>query len=113
VASFLPAILAHSEAIRSMTIAEPALLGQIASLLPDGRAEISVGAANGVAVGDRFEVLTVDHLAFDPTTQSVIAYDVLETKGEIQIVEVRERASTGVCQGEFDPLVGDLVRLVP
>ena len=82
-------------------------------MFPDGRTAISVGASSGVAVGDRFEVLAVDHLAFDPDTLAIVAYDVLETKGEIEIVEVRDRASTGVRLGEFDPLVGDLVRFVP
>ncbi len=89
------------------------LLGQVASVFPDGRTAINVGASSGVAVGDRFEVLAVDHLVFDPDTLAIVAYDVLETRGEIEIVEVRDRASTGVRLGEFDPLVGDLVRFVP
>ena len=88
-------------------------MGQVASVLPDGRIAVNVGSSSGVAVGDRFEVLAVDHLIFNPETLAVVAYDVLATKGEIRIVEVRERASYGICQGAFEPLVGDLVRFVP
>jgi hypothetical protein len=120
--SLLPAIMAH----RSPSVAVPlpaeapaasegtsSLLGQVASVLPDGRVAINVGSSNGVAVGDRFEVLAVDHLVFDPETLAVVGYDVLATKGEIRIVEARERVSYGVCQSAFEPLVGDLIRFVP
>ncbi len=89
------------------------LLGQVAGVLPDGRITINVGSSHGVAAGDRFEVLDADDLAFDPETLSVVAYEVLATKGEICIVEVRERASDGVREGDFEPLVGDLVRFLP
>ena len=118
-ASLLSTILAHGaapalgEATPSLAGESSPLLGQVASVFPDGRMAINIGASSGVAVGDRFEVLAVDHLAFDPDTLAIVAYDVLETKGEIEIVEVRDRASTGVRLGEFDPLVGDLVRFVP
>jgi hypothetical protein len=118
-ASLVPAILAYATrpalgaAARVAPDALSPLLGQIASVLPDGRTEVNVGALNGVALGDRFEVLAVDHLIFNPDTQAIVSYDVLEAKGRIEITEVRERASTGVCLGEFAPLVGDLVRLVP
>jgi hypothetical protein len=121
-ASLLPAIMTHrSLSVAAALAAEvPAasegtssLVGQVASVLPDGRIAVNVGSSNGVAVGDRFEVLAVDHLAFDPETLAVVAYDVLAAKGEIQIVEVRERVSYGVCQSAFEPLVGDLVRFVP
>jgi TolB-like protein len=121
-ASLLPAIMAH----RSLSVAAPlaaevpaasegtsSLVGQVASVLPDGRIAVNVGSSNGVAVGDRFEVLAVDHLVFDPETLAIVAYDVLATKGEIRIVDVRERVSYGVCQSAFEPLVGDLVRFVP
>lgn len=90
-----------------------ALLGQIASVFPDGRASINVGSLRGVAVGDRFEVLAVQNLAFDPETQAIASYEVLAWKGEIEIIEVREMASTGVCVGDAAPSVGDLVRLLP
>jgi len=121
-ASLLPAIMTHrSLSVAAALAAEvPAasegtssLVGQVASVLPDGRIAVNVGSSNGVAVGDRFEVLAVDRLAFDPETLAVVAYDVLATKGEIRIVEVRERVSYGVCQSAFEPLVGDLVRFVP
>lgn len=105
------ALRAAEEAVETSDVRS--LLGQIASVLPDGRVAISVGASHGVAAGDRFEVLAADRLAFDPTTQSIVAYDVSATKGHIRIVEVRERASDGICESEFEPLVGDLVRLVP
>lgn len=121
-ASLLPTIMAY----RSPSVATPfaaevpaaseetsSLLGQVASVLPDGRVAVNVGSSDGVAVGDRFEVLAVDHLVFDPETLAVVAYVVLETKGEVRIVEVRERVSYGVCQSAFEPLVGDLVRFVP
>lgn len=118
-ALLLPTILAHNAApsFGATALGAPLesfpLLGQVASVLPDGRTELNVGALNGVAVGDLFEVLAVDNLTFDPDTQAIVSYDVVETKGQIEIIEVRERASTGVRLGEFDPLVGDLVRFVP
>jgi hypothetical protein len=119
--SLLPAIMAHRSPSAAPLAAEvPAtseetstLLGQVASVLPDGRIAVNVGSSNGVAIGDRFEVLAVDHLVFHPETLAIIAYNVLAAKGEIRIVEVRERVSYGVCQSAFEPLVGDLVRLVP
>ena len=121
-ASLLPAIMAHRSSSAAVPLAAEVhttseetstLLGQVASVLPDGRIAVNVGSSNGVAVGDRFEVLAVDHLIFNPETLAVVAYDVLATKGEIRIVEVRERASYGVCQSTFESLVGDLIRFVP
>ncbi len=117
-ALLLPTILAHNAAPAFATalgapLESSPLLGQVASVLPDGRTELNVGALNGVAVGDLFEVLAVDNLTFDPDTQAIVSYDVLETKGQIEIIEVRERASTGLRLGEFGLLVGDLVRFVP
>jgi TolB-like protein len=119
--SLLPAIMAHrSPSAAPLAAAVPAtseetstLLGQVASVLPDGRIAVNVGSSNGVAVGDRFEVLAVDHLVFHPETLAIVAYHVLAAKGEIRIVEVRERVSYGICQSAFEPLVGDLIRLVP
>jgi TolB-like protein len=121
-ASLLPTIMAHrSPAVAASFAAEvpvaseemSSLLGQVASVLPDGRVAVNVGSSNGVVVGDRFEVLAVDHLVFDSETLAVVAYAVLATKGEIRIAEVRERVSYGVCQSPFEPLVGDLIRFVP
>jgi hypothetical protein len=120
--SLLPAIMAHRSPSAAAPLAAAApttteeastLLGQVASVLPDGRIAVNVGSSNGVAVGDRFEVLAVDHLVFHPETLAIVAYNVLAAKGEIRIVEVRERVSYGVCQSAFEPLVGDLIRLVP
>jgi TolB-like protein len=121
-ASLLPAIRAHRSPSAAVPLAAavPAtseetstLLGQVASVLPDGRIAVNVGSSNGVAVGDRFEVLAVDHLVFHPETLAIVAYNVLAAKGEIRIAEVRERVSYGVCQSAFEPLVGDLIRLIP
>lgn len=116
-ASLVPAILARgtSAGPRAATAspAESPLLAQIAAVLPDGRATLSAGASHGVAVGDRFEVLTVDRLTFDPSTLAVLSYDIVATKGQIEIVEVRDWASTGVLLGTFEPMIGDLARAVP
>ncbi len=118
-ALLLPALLlGEAEAGELAAAAGPlecgtALLGQIASVFPDGRASINVGSLRGVAVGDRFEILAVEDLAFDPETQAIASYEILAVKGEIEIVEVREMASTGICAGDAAPSVGDLVRLLP
>ncbi len=114
VAALLPDILAHKAVSESDGVAEAlqgvVLLAQVADVLPDGRATINAGASDGVAVGDRFDVLAVGNLVFDPETLAIVSYDVLEAKGQMEIVEVRDRASTGIRLGEFDPLVGDLAR---
>ena len=117
--SLLASILAlrTAEAARASTSASLSgatqLLGQIASVLPDGRVTINLGASSGVSLGDRFEVLSVDNLVFDRDTQSVASYDIVAERGIIEVVDVRERASTGTRLGDFDVLVGDLVRFAP
>jgi hypothetical protein len=86
--------------------------GQVAAILPDGRIAITIGASVGLSRGDFLEVLETANLVVDPTTGEILAYDVLGTKGEIVLVEVRDRASYGVKTSDFELLVGDIVRPV-
>jgi len=99
---------AHAGApLRSAVVRE----GQIAAVLPDGRIAVNVGASAGVSVGDRFVVLGVENVVVDPITLRILDYDILETKGRIEIVEVRERVSYGQPIETFEPMIGDVVRL--
>lgn len=84
--------------------------GQIASILPDGRIAINIGASAGVSEGDRFEVVDVRNVITDPQSLELLDYETLGIKGEIVIVEVRDRVSFGVRTAEFAPAVGDIVR---
>jgi len=84
--------------------------GQIARILDDGRIAINIGASHGVTKGDFFQVLDTTNLIVDPATGKVLAYDVLDVKGEIVITEVRDLVSYGVQTSEFVALVGDIVR---
>lgn len=85
--------------------------GQIARILPDGRVVINLGTSSGVSKGDFFHTLDTRDLIIDPTTGVILAYDILDVKGEIVIVEVRDRIAYGVKTTDFVPLVGDVVRL--
>jgi len=87
--------------------------GQIARILPDGRVVINLGTSSGVSKGDFFQTLDTRDLIIDPTTGVILAYDILAVKGEIVIVEVRDRIAYGVKTTDFVPLVGDVVRLSP
>ncbi len=118
VASLLPALHAVGETARLAPRADPggASFAQVAEVLPDGRVTLNVGAANGVAVGDRYEVLAVTRLVFDPETLAVLSYDVQAVRCEIEIVEVRDRASTAIQHAPSaasEPVVGDLARRMP
>jgi len=86
--------------------------GQIAAIIPDGRIAINIGAAAGVALGDRFEVIETENLLIDPETLSIISYDAVGVEGEILIVEVHDDVSYAVRVGEFTPAVGDVVRFI-
>ena len=85
--------------------------GQIARILPDGRVVINLGTSSGVSKGDFFQTLDIRDLIIDPTTGVILAYDILDVKGEIVIVEVRDRIAYGVKTTDFVSLVGDVVRL--
>lgn len=114
-AALLPGIFAHGVS-RSAAASEgtaAALLAQVAAVLPDGTLTVNVGGFHGVAVGDRFEILAVDDLVFHPETLEIASYHVTDSKGWAEVVEVRDRASTAVRLGEFEPSVGDLARRVP
>ncbi len=106
-----PAVLAARESLREEGRAAPQQSeGEVADVLPDGRVAINIGAANGVSLRDFFQVLATANVIRDPTTGEILTYDVLGVKGEIVIVEVRDRASYGVRTTIFDALVGDIVR---
>jgi hypothetical protein len=111
-------IAARSSAAASASVgaaSRPAATeGEVADVLPDGRVVINVGASRGVSVRDFFQVLTTANVIRNPATGELLAYDVLGVKGEIVIVEVRDRASYWVRTTPFDVRVGDIVRqLVP
>lgn len=84
--------------------------GQVAAVLPDGRVVINIGADAGVHKGDFFQVLNTENLITDPATGKILSYDVRGIKGEIVIVEVRDRVAYGVKTSDFIPLIGDIVR---
>ncbi|MEA3356066.1 MAG: CsgG/HfaB family protein [Candidatus Bipolaricaulota bacterium] len=84
--------------------------GQIARILSDGRIAINIGSDAGVSKGDSFQVLETENLVTDPGTGAILAYDVVGIKGELIIVEVREKASYAVVvPPTFTPFVGDIV----
>ena len=91
--------------------AQPSLKqGQIASVLPDGRIAINIGAFVGVAQDDHFEVLDVRNVITDPISLELLDYEPMGVKGELVIIEVRDRVSFGTRTTEFEPAVGDIVR---
>ncbi len=100
----------------ALSLEEPISLsmeGQIARILPDGRVVINLGTSSGVSKGDFFQTLETRDLIIDSATGVILAYDILGVKGEIVIVEVRDRIAYGVKTTGFVPLVGDVVRLAP
>jgi curli biogenesis system outer membrane secretion channel CsgG len=84
--------------------------GQVATVLPDGRVAINIGASSGVAVGDVFQVVEISNLVIDPQTLEILSYDTLSIRGTLSITEVRDRVSFGVRQSDFEPVIGDVVR---
>ena len=104
--------LRGAEAAPAPSLTGEHLEGQIAAILPDGRIAINIGAATGVAIGDRFEVIETENLVIDPETLSIISYDAVGVEGEILIVEVHDNVSYAVKMGEFTPAVGDVVRSI-
>jgi curli biogenesis system outer membrane secretion channel CsgG len=84
--------------------------GQVATILPDGRVAINIGASIGVSEGELFEVLSVANVVVDPQTHEILDYEILGVKGEIVITEVRDRVSYGARTSDFEPTIGDIVR---
>ena len=118
-AGLLPAIYAMpirvgEEGERAMAMAPVGdgvgQLGQIASILPDGRIAINLGASNGIARGDFFEVIEAENVMVDSQTLDILEYDEIGYKGEIVVTEVRDRVSYCVPTVEFSPAIGDIVR---
>ena len=108
-----PSVVAtRGEASASAYTLAPIREGQVAAVLSDGRVAITIGTSAGLSRGDFLEVLHTENLVLDPTTGAVLAYDILGVKGELVLVEVRERVSYGVKTTEFDLLIGDIVRLI-
>jgi len=105
-----PTVITMREALPTTTPSWSPRTGQIAAILPDGRVAINIGASHGVSKGDFFQVLSTTNLIIDPNTGEILAYDVLGTKGEIVITEVRDQVSYGMRTTGFDPLIGDIVR---
>ena len=70
---------------------------------------ISIGATTGVSKGDFFQVLHTQNVITDPSTGEILDYEIIGIKGEIVIVEVRERVSYAIRTTEFVPVVGDMV----
>lgn len=90
----------------------PIIEGQVASILPDGRIALNVGASVGVAAGDVFEVLEVSNVVVDPNTSAILSYDPIHVRGEVVVTEVRDLVSFAVPTTGFTPSVGDVVRLL-
>lgn len=84
--------------------------GQVASILPDERVVINIGASSGVVQGEMFEVLDVANVIVDPQSLEILDYDMLSVKGQLAITEVRDRVSYAVRTSDFTPLIGDIVR---
>ena len=104
-----PTAIAMREALPPTLSSWSPRTGQIAAILPDERVVINLGASDGVSKGDFFQVLSTTNLITDPNTGEILAYDVLSTKGEIVITEVRDQVAYGVRTTGFDPLIGDIV----
>jgi hypothetical protein len=101
-----------AQALAAASSSTPARVAQVAATLPDGRVAINIGSSSGVAVGDRFEILAAENLTLDPLSLDIVDFDVTERKGEIEIVEVHDRVSYGVCVSTFQPGIGDVARWV-
>jgi len=84
--------------------------GQIATILPDDRVVINIGASSGVVQGEMFEVLDVTNVIVDPQSLEILDYDILGVKGQIVITEVRDRVSYAARTSDFTPIIGDIVR---
>ena len=84
--------------------------GQVAAILPDGRIAINLGSSSGVDEGDLFEVLDVENLVLDPRTNEIQSYDIVSSKGQIVVTEVREKVSYAVPTTGFVPVIGDVIR---
>jgi hypothetical protein len=72
--------------------------GRIASVTGSG-AYLSVGAEDGVARGDRFEILQITGEIRDPVTKDIIDIDAVKI-GEMVIDEVRDRTAVGHYGGQ-------------
>jgi len=90
----------------------PIIEGQVASILPDGRIALNVGASVGVAAGDVFEVLEVSNVVVDPNTSAILSYDPIHVRGEVVVTEVRDLVSFAVPTTGFTPSVGDVARFL-
>ena len=72
--------------------------GRVASLTSSG-AVLTVGSADGVLRGDRFEILQINGEIKDPTTKEVIDLDAVKV-GELVVDTVRDRTATGAYGGQ-------------
>lgn len=106
-----PAVTATRGVGAFAAVAPKSSVGQVAEIFSDGRVAVTLGASAGLSRGDFLEVLEVTNLVIDPNTGEILAYDVLGVKGEIVLVEVRDRVSYGVKTSDFNVLIGDIVRL--
>ena len=104
-----PALTEHQSRSIASSMA-PMREGQIATILPDGRVAINIGASSGVVQGDIFEVLAVAHVIVDPQSLKILSYDIVDVKGQIVITEVRDRVSYGTRTSDFAAVIGDIVR---
>jgi curli biogenesis system outer membrane secretion channel CsgG len=72
--------------------------GRVASVTGGG-AYLSVGSEDGVARGDRFEILKINGEIRDPVTKDIIDIDAIKI-GEMVIDEVRDRTAVGHYGGQ-------------
>jgi len=110
--SAAPMLLAAQEAMPGAPMMAPSTerIGQIAAILPDGRLAINIGASVGVTEGEFFEVIEAVNVIVDPQSHEILAFDVVGVRGEIVVIEVRDRVSYGMPTSEFVFEVGDVVR---
>ncbi|MEO8660260.1 MAG: CsgG/HfaB family protein [Bryobacteraceae bacterium] len=84
--------------VPSLPVKPREIEGRIANITPSAT-YLSVGEVNGVARGDRFEILQVTDEVHDPATKELIDY-VTTKVGEVVVSDVRDKSATGTYGGQ-------------
>jgi hypothetical protein len=75
----------------------------------DAAVHVSLGARDGVVVGDRFRIVNSDRLVYHPHTRRVVGR-MVKVVGEVEIVDVRDATATGRVTRANEPIqVGDAI----
>ena len=72
--------------------------GRVTNITPNG-GYLTVGANDGVLMGDRFDILQINGEVIDPATKDVLDYEAVKV-GEFVVNNVREKISTGQYGGQ-------------